>query len=1121
MLISPRLQRTQADVVPVPVAPTVANDTATTKRNTAVVINVLANDADYDAATVQIVANADPLHGVAVANGDGTVTFTPATDYLGEATFTYRVQSVDDIWSPAAIVGVTVTAPAAPVVANHSVYVPHDTAVDVYVLTGATDADNDIVATTASLVTTSPAHGGIVEAGSGLAGLKVTYTPTTGYTGPDSFTYTIADGEGNVSNTGTVYLQVAAAVAPGDDDAWVKDISPWSQFTVRLGVRNVNGSTRNWLTDYCDETTTQLYVLPPVGDEVLPVGCVDGTVDDNNPGTAVPITEGFTFSNVRDVLRRVIHSSQFDLGGVTVIFPAGKFRGYKDGGKPDITAGIRVKIRLLGTTPGDRHVFHTTGANNTWMSWSNFTGLAYHPAAGSMIRFENIGFQGKEGATEYDGSRRAFSISCDQANCWQFVHFVFRQWGEAFHANQEFESIEKGTTSWAHTEKGYQIGVYDRSNTAFGGRQVGIWLSNGVFLQNGSSGDVWHQLYMFGAQLRFDKCALFDTITHHPTRNATVGRHQLKAYAPVFMRRCLIATRLGTDIQYDDMDKATATAHEAGWGQNMDLGVNNGWSIFKDCQFLWRERQELDGTKRPLGGTYVFIGAGARQRGSGLGVTQPYPVAKPSHLDQYLSDQIYDWGTWQDTLNPTRVPGPPQPNGDKFYGLCFLIFKGEVQSGATRLAPTYDWQYPKSDKVIPGPTSSDNYPIPPTTPDGVMIGYTIQRTTAPFDYDFREELATFDGSGYVLNAGGGPPAGWKIPAQSWCGVWPASRANNPRRRMLNPVMYDKNDPDYYWPKVRDGVFNPATPANKDWLRYRNNKLLIDCRMHYVGTGAGPWWIETFSCYPYNGALNDYGMMRMPLPPQWDGVGPQPAGAGVYSGKPYQVMTGNFFGGTMPTGGDGHLGSDYHEPQYVMALNVAYSTQAGIGASTLPTQPADGIYHVDYKLVDYIGGRNGIQNPSLPAIPTLRFNNAGALVAIGAADAWPDQRQTKLSADALVGATTITVDDATGMEVGWRVWVILTNDPWSLTPFYQVFADQKGTAKVDAWAYRTTITNIAGNVLTLDDPIPSEAAYLQPAVGAWAGSTVFAQREFALPAGLPERLEDHPAAKLVWRATDID
>ena len=26
---------------------------------------------------------------------------------------------------------------------------------------------------------------------------------------------------------------------------------------------------------------------------------------------------------------------------------------------------------------------------------------------------------------------------------------------------------------------------------------------------------------------------------------------------------------------------------------------------------------------------------------------------------------------------------------------------------------------------------------------------------------------------------------------------------------------------------------------------------------------------------------------------------------------------------------------------------------------------------------------------------------------------------------------------------------------------------------------------------------------------------------ALPAGLPERLEDHPAAKLVWRATDID
>lgn len=1119
MLVSPRLQRTRADVIPVPTAPVVANDTATVKKNGSVIIAVLANDSNYDAATVEV--STAPAHGTATANGDGTITYAPATDYTGADAFAYRVKSPDALWSVPATVGVTVATSAAPIVTNHAVYVAHDTATDIIILAGASDADNDIVATTTSLVTTNPTHGSIAESGSGLAGLKVTYTPTTGYSGFDSFTYTIADSEGNVSNTGTVTLQVAAAVVAGDDDAWVKDVSPWSQFTVRIGVRNINGSTRDWLVDYCDENTIQLYVLPPQGNEVLPVGCVADTVDDNGPGTPVQLTAGFTFSNVRDVLRRVIHTSQFDLGGVTVIFPAGKFRGYRDGGQPDITSGIRVKIRVLGTTPNDRHVFHTTGANNTWFSWGYLSGLAFNPAAGSMIRFENIGFQGKEGANDFGGQRRAFMISCDQANCWQFHNFVFRQWGETFHANQEFEEVEKGTASWKNTEKGYQVGVYDISNTAFAGRHVGIWFSRGVFLQNGDATAVWHQLYMFGAQLRFDNCAIFDTITHHATSNITAGRHQLKAYAPVFMRGCLIATRLGTDIQYADMNKSVVTAHEAGWGQNMDLGPNNGWVIFRECQFLWRERQDADGTKKPIGGTYVFVGAGARARGTGWGLTQPYPVSKPSHLEQYLQRDIYDWGTWQDSLAPTRTPGKPNPNGDNFYGLGFLVFRSSVAAGATRLTPSYDGLYTKTDRVITQMSSASNWPIPPTTPNGVMIGYTIQRLTAPFDYDFREELATYDGSGFVLNPGGGPPQGWNIPAWSWFGCWPASRANNPRRRMLNPVMYDKTDPDYYWPKVRDGVLDPNDATKKDWLRYRNNRLIIDCRFHYVGTGNGPWWVETFSCFPYNGTIGNYGMMRMPLPPQWDGVGSQPPGAGVYSGKPYQVMAGNYFGGTAPSGGDGHLGSDYHEPQYVMVLNGAYSTQAGIGNSTLPSQPADGIYHVDYKLSDEIGGNTGIQAPNLPSIPTKRFNNSGALVAIGAADPWPSQKQTKLTNDALVGATQITVDDATGMQAGWRIWVILTNDPWGVTPFYQVLADQKGTAKVDAWAYKTTIANVNGNTLTLDDPVPSPSSYLQPIVGAWAGSTVFAQAVFSIPGSVPARLEDHPLAKLVWSKFDID
>ena len=107
--------RQSLNAVHTPVIPVVANDQATTKRNTAVVITVLGNDVDADAATVQITTNG--AHGTAVANGNGTVTYTPATDYVGADSFNYRVKSPspDALWSAIATVGVTVTAPAAPV----------------------------------------------------------------------------------------------------------------------------------------------------------------------------------------------------------------------------------------------------------------------------------------------------------------------------------------------------------------------------------------------------------------------------------------------------------------------------------------------------------------------------------------------------------------------------------------------------------------------------------------------------------------------------------------------------------------------------------------------------------------------------------------------------------------------------------------------------------------------------------------------------------------------------------------------------------------------------------------------------------------------------------------------
>ena len=90
-------------VVPAPVA---FNGNATTNRETPVTINVLANDSDPNnyALTVQSVTS--PGHGAAAVNADGSITYTPATNFQGTDTFQY---SISDGHGGTATASVTVT----------------------------------------------------------------------------------------------------------------------------------------------------------------------------------------------------------------------------------------------------------------------------------------------------------------------------------------------------------------------------------------------------------------------------------------------------------------------------------------------------------------------------------------------------------------------------------------------------------------------------------------------------------------------------------------------------------------------------------------------------------------------------------------------------------------------------------------------------------------------------------------------------------------------------------------------------------------------------------------------------------------------------------------------------
>ena len=79
-----------------------------------------------------------------------------------------------------------------------------------------TDADGDALTITAK---TDGSHGAVAI----NSGISVTYTPATGYVGPDSFTYTIDDGHGATA-VGADTMVVTAGVTP-NPIAWADIVS--------------------------------------------------------------------------------------------------------------------------------------------------------------------------------------------------------------------------------------------------------------------------------------------------------------------------------------------------------------------------------------------------------------------------------------------------------------------------------------------------------------------------------------------------------------------------------------------------------------------------------------------------------------------------------------------------------------------------------------------------------------------------------------------------------------------------------------------------------------------------------------------------------------------------------
>jgi VCBS repeat-containing protein len=199
-------------VVAVNDAPLADAQAVTTAEDTPVIVTLTGSDVETAAANLTYNLVAAPQHGSLSQGASGIWTYTPAANFNGSDSIQFSVTDRGDpdgtlanaLTSAPATVSLTISpVNDAPVAVDEAVTTPENTPVVIAVLANDTDVDGDSL-DIASL--TQPAHGAVANNGHGT----LTYTPATNFTGEDSFTYTVADGQGG-SAIGKVTVTVTPA----------------------------------------------------------------------------------------------------------------------------------------------------------------------------------------------------------------------------------------------------------------------------------------------------------------------------------------------------------------------------------------------------------------------------------------------------------------------------------------------------------------------------------------------------------------------------------------------------------------------------------------------------------------------------------------------------------------------------------------------------------------------------------------------------------------------------------------------------------------------------------------------------------------------------------------------
>ncbi len=300
-------------------APIAGDDTVSTHQDTPVTIaatDLLANDTDADGDTLSItsVATTSAKGGKFVKNVDNTYTYTPPVGISGTDSLIYTISDGRG-GSATANVSITVLPGTPPVAADQLVDTNAETPVTI-TLTGS-DADND---TLTFSVITQPTQGTL---GGTLPNLI--YTPNSGFSGADSFTFKVNDGTTD-SNTATVNITVMAAPVNTPPVAADQSVDTNAETPVAI---TLTGS------DADNDPLTFLVVTPPIqgtlngtapnytytpnpgfsGVDSFIFKVNDGTADSNTATVSITVNAKVATIGLYDPLTSAFHLKLSNVGG--------------------------------------------------------------------------------------------------------------------------------------------------------------------------------------------------------------------------------------------------------------------------------------------------------------------------------------------------------------------------------------------------------------------------------------------------------------------------------------------------------------------------------------------------------------------------------------------------------------------------------------------------------------------------------------------------------------------------------------------------------------------------------------------------------------------------------------